>query len=127
MTSRGVRFSPRRGFSPSASSDGLQVGPCQPYLREAPANLGLERLARAFMNSLRPSIANLSIQGDEAMTQGILVWGSRIALLGLILVLVLDILLDLLGDDPHHDKRQGLAPPKQHDGIEPHLVHHGNS
>jgi len=66
------------------------------------------------------------MQGDATVAQWIFGWGLMIALVGLILVLVLDILLDLLGDDHHHDKRQGLASPKQQDGIEPHLVHPGS-
>ena len=59
------------------------------------------------------------------MAQWIFTWGMMIALVGLILVLVLDILLDLLGDDHHHDKRQGLASPKQHDGFKSHIAHTG--
>ena len=44
------------------------------------------------------------------MAQVILVWGLLIALLGVIWVLVLDILLDILGDTHHsHDKRQESA------------------
>ncbi len=78
------------------------------------------------MNSPRSSLSNLSMQGDAAVAQWIFAWGLMIALVGLILVLVLDILLDLLGDDHHHDKRQGIASPKQHDGIEPHLAHPGS-
>ena len=40
------------------------------------------------------------------MAQWIFVWGMLIALVGLIWVLVLDILLDFLGDDHQtHDKR----------------------
>ena len=101
--------------------------PCQPYLREAPANLGLERLARAFMNSPRSTISDLSMQGDVAVAQWIFAWGMLIALVGLILVLALDILLDLLGDDHHsQDKRQGLASPKQRDGFEPRITHSGS-
>jgi hypothetical protein len=78
------------------------------------------------MNSPRSSLSNLSMQGDAAVAQWIFAWGLMIAVVGLILVLVLDILLDLLGDDHHHDKRQGIASPKQHDGIEPHLAHPGS-
>ena len=88
--------------------------------------VGFERLARAFMNGPRSSLSDLSMQGDAAVAQWIFAWGLMIALVGLILVLVLDILLDLLGEDHHHDKRQGLASPKQHDGIEPHLAHPGS-
>ena len=73
-----------------------------------------------------PSLSDLSMQGDAAVAQWIFAWGMMIALVGLILVLVLDILLDLLGDDHHHAKRQRLASPKQHDGIEPHLAHSGS-
>ena len=65
------------------------------------------------------------MQGDAAVAQWIFAWGMLIALVGLILVLVIDILLDLLGDDHHHEKRQSLASPKQHDGIEPHPAHPG--
>ena len=78
------------------------------------------------MNGPRWSLSDLSMQGDTAVAQWIFGWGLMIALVGLILVLVLDILHDLLGDKRHHDKRQGLASPKQHDGIEPHLAHPGS-
>jgi hypothetical protein len=53
------------------------------------------------------------------MAQGILVWGSLIALLGLVLVLVLDILLDLVDDDGHtRGKRRGYTSSNQRDGLE---------
>ena len=78
------------------------------------------------MNGPRSSLSDLSMRGDAAVAQWIFAWGLMIALVGLILVLVLDILLDLLGDDHHHDRRQGLASSKQHDGIEPHLAHSGS-
>ncbi|MCE3224164.1 MAG: hypothetical protein K0S58_2344 [Nitrospira sp.] len=46
-----VRFSrPARLFS-FGLLDGLPVRLCRPYVREAPAGLGLERLATAFMNN----------------------------------------------------------------------------
>jgi hypothetical protein len=38
--------------------DGLQVRLRRPYLREAPAGFGLERLATAFMNN--PGLASLT-------------------------------------------------------------------
>ncbi|HEY6262210.1 MAG TPA: hypothetical protein VIW47_11495 [Nitrospiraceae bacterium] len=61
------------------------------------------------------------------MAQWIFVWGMLIALVGLIWVLVLDILLDFLGDDHQtHDKRQGHASPKQRDGFEPPIAHRGS-
>src|SRR5262249_4186697 len=115
------------GLFTLASSDGLQVGLCQPYLREVPANYGLERLARAFMKSPRPSLSDLFMQGDAVVAQWIFVLGMLIAPVGLIWVVVLDILLDLLGDDHHsQDKRQGFASPKQRNGFEPHITHPGS-
>jgi hypothetical protein len=67
------------------------------------------------------------MQGDVAVAQWIFAWGMLIALVGLIWVLVLDILLDLLGDDHHsQDKRQGRASPKQRDGFEPRIAHPGS-
>jgi len=66
------------------------------------------------------------MQGDTAVAQWIFAWGLMIAFVGLILVLVLDILHDFLGDDHHHDKRQRLASPKQLEGIGPHLAHPGS-
>ena len=44
----------RQGFFSFVLLDGLQVRLRQPYLREAPANFSLERLATAFMNSAGP-------------------------------------------------------------------------
>lgn len=53
------------------------------------------------------------------MAQGILVWGLLIALLGLVLVLVLDILLDLVDDDGHTlGTRNGYPSSNQRDGLE---------
>jgi len=46
-----VRFSRPAGLFSFGLLDGLQVRLCQPYLREAPAGFGLERLATAFMNN----------------------------------------------------------------------------
>jgi hypothetical protein len=67
------------------------------------------------------------MQGDAAVAQWIFAWGMLIALVGLIWVLVLDILLDLLGDDHRtQDKRQGLASSKQRDGFDPHIAHPGS-
>lgn len=61
------------------------------------------------------------------MAQWIFAWGMLIALVGLIWVLVLDILLDLLGDDHRtQDKRQELASSKQRDGFDPHIAHPGS-
>ena len=45
-----VRSSRPAGFFSIGLLDGLHVRPCQPYVREAPAGFGLERLATAFMN-----------------------------------------------------------------------------
>ena len=96
--------------------DGLPVRLRRPYVREAPANFGLERLAPAFMNSPGSPMADQSMKGDAAMTQGIIVWVLLMGLVGLIWVIVLDI----LGDDRHtYEKRQGSASPEQRDGIEP--------
>ena len=79
------------------------------------------------MNSPRSSISDLAMEGDAAVAQWIFAWGMLIALVGLIWVLVLDILLDLLGDDhPAQAKRQGLASPKQRNGFEPHIAHPGS-
>ena len=61
------------------------------------------------------------------MAQGILVWGLLIALVGVILALVFDILLDILGDTHHsHDKRQGSASLEQRHGYKPHDAHPGS-
>lgn len=96
-------------------------------LARSPGELGLERLVTVFMNRPSPSVTDPWIQKDTAMTQWIFAWGMVLALVGLILVLVLDILLDLLGDDDHtHDKRQGLASPNQRDGFERHIAHPGS-
>jgi hypothetical protein len=46
-----VRFSRPAGLFSFGLLDGLRVRLCQPYLREAPAGFGLERLATAFMNN----------------------------------------------------------------------------
>jgi hypothetical protein len=48
MPARGVRPSPRRGFL-FGLLDGQQVRLRQPYLREAPADISLERLATVFI------------------------------------------------------------------------------
>ena len=67
------------------------------------------------------------MQGDTAVAQWIFAWGMLIALVGLIWVLVLDILLDLLGDNHHtQDNQQRLASQKQRDGFEPHITHSGS-
>ena len=46
-----VRFSCPAGLFSFGFLDGLQVRLRRPYLREAPAGFGLERLATAFMNN----------------------------------------------------------------------------
>ena len=46
-----VRFSRPAGLFSFGLLDGLQVRLRRPYLREAPAGFGLERLATAFMNN----------------------------------------------------------------------------
>jgi hypothetical protein len=46
-----VRSSRPAGLFSFGLLDGLQVRLCRPYLREAPAGVGLERLATAFMNN----------------------------------------------------------------------------
>jgi len=46
-----VRSSRPAGLFSFGLLDGLQVRLRQPYLREAPAGFGLERLATAFMNN----------------------------------------------------------------------------
>ena len=118
MPARGVRNPPPAGLFTFDLLDGLQVGLCQTHLRKAPAKVALERLVTAFMASPGPSIVHLSLRGHASMAQGILVWGSLIALLGLILVLVLNILLALLDDDGHtHGKRKGYTPSNQRDGF----------
>ena len=50
-TCSAVRFSRPAGLFSFGLPDGLQVRLCRPYLREAPAGFGLERLATAFMNN----------------------------------------------------------------------------
>jgi hypothetical protein len=51
-----VRSSRPAGLFSFGLLDGLQVRLRRPYLREAPASSGLERLATVFMNS--PGYAN---------------------------------------------------------------------
>jgi hypothetical protein len=46
-----VRFSRPAGLFSFGLLDGLSVRLRRPYLREAPAGFGLERLATAFMNN----------------------------------------------------------------------------
>jgi len=46
-----VRSSRPAGLFSFGLLDGLQVRLCRPYLREAPAGFGLERLATAFMSN----------------------------------------------------------------------------
>ena len=46
-----VRSSRPAGLFSFGLLDGLHVRPRQPYLREAMAGFGLERLATAFMNN----------------------------------------------------------------------------
>jgi hypothetical protein len=46
-----VRFSRPAGLFSFGLLDGLQVRLRRPYVREAPAGFGLERLATAFMNN----------------------------------------------------------------------------
>ena len=46
-----VRSSRPAGLFSFGLLDGLPVRLCRPYLREAPAGFGLERLATAFMNN----------------------------------------------------------------------------
>jgi hypothetical protein len=46
-----VRFSRPAGLFSFGLLDGLHVRLRRPYLREAPAGFGLERLATAFMNN----------------------------------------------------------------------------
>jgi len=46
-----VRSSRPAGLVSFGLLDGLHVRLCRPYLREAPAGFGLERLATAFMNN----------------------------------------------------------------------------
>ncbi|MCI0426641.1 MAG: hypothetical protein L0Z46_01330 [Nitrospiraceae bacterium] len=46
-----VRSSRTAGLFSFGLLDGLSVRLRRPYLREAPAGLGLERLATAFMNN----------------------------------------------------------------------------
>ena len=123
MPLRGVRSSRPAGLFTFDLLGGLEVRLRQPYLREAPANLGLERLAMAFMNSPGPPMADLPMKGDAPMTQGMIEGLLLFGLVGLIWVMVLDI----LGDDHRtHDKRQANASPEQHDGYEPHDAHPGS-
>ena len=97
--------------------DGLQVRLRQPYMRKAPANCSLERLATAFMNSPGPPMADPPMKGDATMTQGMIEGLLLLGLVGLIWVIV----LDMLGNGHHtHDKRQGSVSPEQPDGYEPH-------
>jgi hypothetical protein len=46
-----VRFSRPAGLFSCGLLDGLSVRLRRPYLREAPVDLGLERLPTAFMNN----------------------------------------------------------------------------
>jgi len=46
-----IRFSRPAGLFSYGLLDGLHARLHRPYLREAPAGFGLERLATAFMNS----------------------------------------------------------------------------
>jgi len=46
-----VRFSRPAGLFSFGLLDGLHVRRRRPYLQEAPAGFGLERLAMAFMNN----------------------------------------------------------------------------
>jgi len=46
-----VRFSRPAGLFSFGLLDGLHVRLRRPYLQEAPASFGLERLAMAFMNN----------------------------------------------------------------------------
>jgi hypothetical protein len=50
-TCSAVRFSRPAGLFSFGILDGLSVRLRRPYLREAPAGFGLERLATAFMNN----------------------------------------------------------------------------
>jgi hypothetical protein len=45
------RFSRPAGLFSFGLLDGLPIRLCRPYLREAPAGFGLERLETAFMNN----------------------------------------------------------------------------
>ena len=61
------------------------------------------------------------------MAQGILIWGLLIALVGVILALVFDILLDILGDTHHsHNKRQESALLEHRHRHKPHDAHPGS-
>ena len=92
-------------------------------MRKAPANCSLERLATAFMNSPGSPMANLSMKGDAAMTQGVIEAVLLMGLVGLIWVIVLDI----LGDYHHtHDKRQAVTSLEQRNGYEPQDAHPGS-
>ena len=69
------------------------------------------------MNSPGRPMPDLSMKGDAAMTQGMIVSVLLVGLLGLIWVMVLDIY------DHSHDKRQGSTSPEPRDGYEPHDIH----
>ena len=56
-----VRSSRPAGLFSFALPDGLPVRLRRPYLREAPAGFGLERLATAFMNN--PGYLNQPVVG----------------------------------------------------------------
>ncbi len=67
-------------------------------------------------NRLLPDTQLIDTNHNATMTQAIMYWGSLIALVGLIWLLVIDILLGLLGHNPSNpDKRQRRTLPEQRD------------
>jgi hypothetical protein len=107
--------------------DGLQVSPRQPYLRDAPANVGFGRLATAFMNGPAHPMPGPSMKGDAAMTQATIALVFLVVLVGIMLWIIGVIALDILHDSRRtREKRQEPAAPEQHLGYGPHQAHHSS-
>ena len=107
--------------------DGLQVRPRQPYLREAPANVGLERLATAFMNCPGHQTPGPLMKGEATMTQATIVLVFLVVLVGIMLWIIGVIALDILLDSRRsREERQETHAPEQDLGYGPHQAHHSS-